>query len=772
MAKLRTSVASYCVAESGVRQDKASSQGVFEQAPVIPDRRGRGNLYVLVETVGAFPDSALVQEEIVAGVAQEYFRTSGSITAGIRAAIKTANIHLFEKNLKAQPEERGIAGVTLMVLKDRAAYLGQLGPALAYHAGRGECRRLPADSSWLSSESLEDIDPSQLPPLGLRREVEPELSHLHLQQGDVLLLASTILSRILPDEDIRAAAMGSDALTVRENLEALTKDTDISVLVVEVLGVGDAPGLTASGTASGTPSRASGAATEDEMAGLPAEGEEPGPEVAGQRPGLWTRISDGLQNALQPQEQAPDVEKEDEQQAEALPKPERRPVNWGPALRTVRQGLGRLGHALSALLARVLPEESGDGAQLAGAHRTPAPRASMLPGNRRWLYLVLLIPMLLLAIYGVSRWQFDRSRQAQVRQLQRTAEDAKTAAQLSTSPAEQRRKLGEAITALDQALALRPDDQTLIDERKGLDDWLDRINAVARLTVFNTLKEFPDTEGAKSQLSTVIVQGNDVYTLDVGLDRVYKHLFDEARQALRVTEVEPVLVRKGDQHGGIAVDELLDIVWVDSGAQQGIGNVLILDRKGQVLEYDSAVGLRRFATADTSAWRNPVAVAGYLMRRFYVLDAGANRILRYQLNASGYEGAPSDYLSSGANAVIAGGVDIAIDGDVYVLLADGKIAKFHERMPAAFSQKGLDEPLKSPCCLFVTGWMDEGGSVYVADAGNSRIVKFSKAGDFVRQYRSRDAGYMDALRGLFVDEAAKRLYIINGNKLYQASLPD
>jgi len=81
-------------------------------------------------------------------------------------------------------------------------------------------------------------------------------------------------------------------------------------------------------------------------------------------------------------------------------------------------------------------------------------------------------------------------------------------------------------------------------------------------------------------------------------------------------------------------------------------------------------------------------------------------------------------------------------------------------------------PLKAPCYIFVTGSMDESGSVYVADAGNSRVVQFSKAGEFIRQLRSRDAGHMDGLRGLFVDETAKKIYLIAGNKLLQATLPD
>ena len=223
--------------------------------------------------------------------------------------------------------------------------------------------------------------------------------------------------------------------------------------------------------------------------------------------------------------------------------------------------------------------------------------------QRRWLFVVVLIPVLVLAIYVVSRLQYDRSQQNQVRLLMSQASDAKLAAQRSSSPAEQRAELATALAALDQALKLRPDDAAVKQERQAVSQYLDQVSGVVRFAAFNVLKEFADTEAAKTQLSTVIVRGADVWTLDLGLDRVYKHLLDDSQQALRTTEVEPVVVRKGDQHGGISVDELLDIVWVDSGTQPGAGNMFIIDRKGQVLVYNDATGLKRFATADTKIGR-------------------------------------------------------------------------------------------------------------------------------------------------------------------------
>jgi hypothetical protein len=231
-------------------------------------------------------------------------------------------------------------------------------------------------------------------------------------------------------------------------------------------------------------------------------------------------------------------------------------------------------------------------------------------------------------------------------------------------------------------------------------------------------------------------------------------------------------LRKGDQQGEVTVEDVLDIAWVESTPALGSSALFTLDTKGHVLKYDPAAGsLSAFPTADSSAWRGPVAMTGYV-GRLYLLDPGANQILRYVLTSTGYDGSPGNYLQAATGASIADAEDLAIDGNVYVLHADGRISKFSEGAAVPFTQKGLDDPLKSPCCIFVTGSLDDSGNVYVVDSGNRRIVQFSKTGEFIRQFRSRDAGYMDALRGLVVDETAKKLYLVDGNRLYQATLPD
>jgi serine/threonine protein phosphatase PrpC len=743
-AQLRTTVDSFSLI-NGALQRQSSNLGAFEQSALVPDRRGRGNLYVLVETIGGFPDHAQVQQQIIQ-VAQEYLRTSGSITAGIRTVIKTANAEVFDANLNAPREQRGVAGITLVVLKDRDAYIGQLGPALLYHIGKGEFRGLPAESTWLTSETLEGVDTGKQPPLGLRREVEPELFHLHVRDGDLLILASTLLAKLATDDQVRSAVSHRGASSVCDSLQALARGEDVSALVVDVLAVGEA-----------------------EAGARPTEAA---------RPGLWARVSSNLRELLRAgptqAESRLAAEEEAAEGGEVWEEEEAETVPWSVALRGAAQSawrtVSRVGQGLAALLARVLPEaEPGQRARRRQARRAAAPTAQQ---DRRWLWLALLIPLLVIIIFALTRYEYERSRQMHFRQLLATAQSAKTSAQISTSPAEQRAKVGEALAALDQALLLKPGDEETLAAREELSTWLDGINHVSRLFYFNVLKEFPDSETAKTQPGTIVVHGIDVYVLDLGMNRVYKYLLNETGDAFQSLGVDPVLLRGGDQHGEITVEDLLDIAWVESTPALGSGALFMLDKKGHVLKYDPEAGrLTAFSTADSSTWRNPVALTGYF-GRLYLLDPDTNRILRYGLTSTGYDGPPADYLQPDAGASLADAVDLAIDGNVYVLHSDGRISKYSEGVVVSFPQRSLDEPLKEPCCIFVTGSMDESGNVYVADAGNSRIVQFSKTGEFVRQFRSRDPGYMDELRGLFVDEAGKKLYLVSGNKLYLVTLPD
>jgi len=113
--------------------------------------------------------------------------------------------------------------------------------------------------------------------------------------------------------------------------------------------------------------------------------------------------------------------------------------------------------------------------------------------------------------------------------------------------------------------------------------------------------------------------------------------------------------------------------------------------------------------------------------------------------------------------------DMAIDGNVYVTLSDGRLLKFSEGKPTPFDIRNLGEPLQNPTIVAIDPSVPD-SSVYVFDAALKRIVQFRPDGLFVRQFRA-DSSAFDGLQDILVDEQANRLYVINQGVLYTVQLP-
>jgi DNA-binding beta-propeller fold protein YncE len=296
---------------------------------------------------------------------------------------------------------------------------------------------------------------------------------------------------------------------------------------------------------------------------------------------------------------------------------------------------------------------------------------------------------------------------------------------------------------------------------------LDKINAVVRISELTTLMTFT-TPG--SDPGRIVVAGIDVYVLDKGTQRLYKFLLAPNGNALQELLVDPVLLRRGDTVGSIVVGDLLDIFWVPAGGVRRTDNLMCLESGGSVLEYapERTPGLRSLPLADSKAWLKVRAAAGY-GGNVYLLDTQRNAIIKYVPTTSGYNNPPLGYLDQTVRADLTNTVDMAIDGDVYILVLDGQVWRFHLSKPLTFPRTDLDKPMPNPASIFTS---EAAQSVYVVDAANKRIVQFSKDGVFQRQFRYAGFdGAFDSLKAVFVDEEHSVMYITSGDKLYLARIP-
>jgi len=680
-------------------------------------RRNRGNLYILVEVLGGLPDPQFTLEQLAEVICSEYGRATGSITGAIGAALRAANDWLFEENLNSPREQRGVAGVSCAVLRDGELFVGQLGPALAYLWQADGQRRLPEDSPWLRQAIPSEAERAASPPLGVRRVVEPQFDYARVGAGDRFVLASSSLARVATGRVIaEALEQGPDG--ARQQVQMLAHDRDVNVLIV---------GLEAAGAA---PPRSEGAAAADLRPDAAPEPLLPRPAT---RPHQARRAGLGANDVRQ----------------------------------AVSRPVGRAGRSIAALFERVLPDRTARAVPTRGRAPAAPPKRS---NARTVATLVILIPVLALSIVFVTRYQYERSRRAQVAELLRRAGEAQ-ATVLTTGQREvQREALRQAIALIDQALEMAPQEPAAAELRQKVMEELDVTCDVQRLYTMWELANLGAEPTNPPELSRIVVHGQDVFVLDRGADRVYHRVLSPAGDALEVPAPDALLVAKGESRGAITVGELIDMVWMPTGGQRMAANLLIVERNGSLLEWDPARGLSVLPVADAAAWKRPL-MAGAYSGNLYLLDPQQNRIIKYLPTVAGYTDPPLDYLVSATSVDLSGAVDMAIDGNIYVLLADGSILKFLSGIQQAFRIVDLDTPLKNPVAIAVSGEDDAHGYIYVADAGLARVVQFTKHGEFIRQFKAAEGQtQLDQLRGLLVDEAGQRMYLTSGSRLYMAPL--
>lgn len=147
----------------------------------------------------------------------------------------------------------------------------------------------------------------------------------------------------------------------------------------------------------------------------------------------------------------------------------------------------------------------------------------------------------------------------------------------------------------------------------------------------------------------------------------------------------------------------------------------------------------------------------------YLLDTVKNQIWKYVPTQSGYSGLQS-YLPEGAQVNFGGALQMKIDYSVWVLKEGPEIFRFTGGVLDNFSVGGLDENLKELKTLFAD---EDGEELYLLDPENSRVVVLTKDGQYLKQYTGDKFATAD---DLVVDSAEKKMYLLEGNKLYQLEL--
>jgi hypothetical protein len=775
----------------GQRVRDAAPCAVAQSSPLQAVRSRQGeHLFILSDLTG--PASSRLYRELCEVVAQTYWSTAGSITAALRQAAAAANRHLFLANLHSTPAERCHGGLICAILRGKDLFILQAGSARACFLHERDFRCFAYD-----------VD---LAPLGVARVADVRLHHTYVASGDEFLMVSSALVEATDYTGLARVMALAGVQEVLEGLEQVGVGIDFSAMFVrwslpgEDSAIREAPlphlstELTPAGSVQVKPQAVGPVERRESISqrwGRESlvEREAPRPERAGvpvepvefPDPGLEATPFDSAEVLRQPvrlsRTSSPQLPQVDEQVPVvtelARPEPAREPrPSLGEWIEGVVRSAGRGGAAVggaliggtSTLVKSMLP---GKGARRrARASRSRASRPVPKENRATMVAVAIGIPLVLAITVTLAYRLFGEDARFNTL-IKQVEENVSLAQSTGITSDTSRSHWNAALEYADAAMVLRPDDPIATSLRAQAQVALDQLDGIVRLQPI-LLKNF----GPGTIPRRLVVHGSMIFVLDPAGGWVAQLILNEAGNGLSEQGEIPGLVRKDQEIEGGTVGNLVDFVWVEPMGGRQTSGLVILEEDGALISHDPAWqgegGVPQLRRAFLGAPPESPRVVGTYDGRFYVLDVSDNQIRRYEPVGDIYPNRPDNYFVVPPSKPLADALDMAIDGYIYVLYADGTILKFLRGEPDQFDVRGLPGDLSQAVALAV----DPGGNsgvVYVADRGNRRVVTLAPDGAFLAQFRADTA--FDALEGLAVDEAMRRLYVISGGQLSVVSLP-
>jgi len=423
-----------------------------------------------------------------------------------------------------------------------------------------------------------------------------------------------------------------------------------------------------------------------------------------------------------------------------------------------------MGRVASDWFRRLMP---GDRGPYHGLRRPPdrkLRRQTDSTDHPIWRSIALILPVIVALLVAGTYWKRGWDRQARYDQLmaevEKQLEIAATADKVIS-----RQALETALSTLEEAAEIPAHQEAISMLQADVQKQLDTLNKAVRLDHVEHLHTYPPI----GEVDQIVVHGADIYVLDRLTDRVYYHRLNEAGTALESDE-ERLLVRKGDQPDAAAVvGELVGMTWMPSGEGRQTGALFLLGRNGLLLVHDPTwerqVGTMLPAS---ETWQYPVDVSSY-MGRFYVLDPGLRQVLRYRASGAGFDSPPDKYFAE-SKVDVAGAIDMAIDGFIYLLFEDGRLEKYLSGEPVPLTLNLAGQSLQQPSAIYTAPYA-EVQFLYVADPSASRVLRCDKDGRLIQQFVLQDNDALSHVRDIFVDEVGSRLFFLSSNRLFVANIP-
>ncbi len=192
--------------------------GLLALNPPRKTARGReqDRLLVYLTLAGSVAYSPAEYGEITAQIADNFYKTTGSMTLGLKTAVEWLNTYLIEHNMKGQ---YSVGALVLAALRGNSLYIVQCGPTHAYWLTGGETRHF--NDAALAGKGL-----------GLSQTAQMYFSQASLNANDRMLFCAALPPNW--DKSLSEERGHASLEITRRRLLAIT-DTNVSAVLFQAV---------------------------------------------------------------------------------------------------------------------------------------------------------------------------------------------------------------------------------------------------------------------------------------------------------------------------------------------------------------------------------------------------------------------------------------------------------------------------------------------------------------------------------------------------------
>jgi len=694
---------------SSIHVDNGQELGETPQVSI--HSAGRNTLRVGDQLIVFFdlpnaPEAVL--REAAKALSSAYWNGPGGVTTALRLAIRVANDKLIELNRGAPDAQRAEGSISCVVSNADSIVVAQAGPALAYARNQNG-----------AFEPINPMDAASI--IGETRNVDVYFSNFTSQVGDVFVITGANSCISVNQRLIEQCMARGEAKMVAGYLNANVKQGRLVGVAISVDAasafaaprpepVAAAPRAPLAMAAVSTPTA--------RQTALPAK-------TAFEAEPVTQRMPSRTTSAV----------RETGKQAMAV-----MGENLGHAAKSIQRSLSTFGGAL-------LPSE--DSEALGRVNENGKAITFVLAA------IAVLLPIIVSVAVGTLYLQFSGEIDRQ--QLRKAAIEAVSLAEQSREPAAIKANWPAALVAIRAFEEKNPGETIFEDARRKARTQLDELSKVKRV-------EAVVLSPLEAGQHRIAASAFGVYVMNNTKGTGQYFVVNPDRTSINGKGFEMSAAPAMSD----AAIEMQDVAWATTtGAKWRTEGAVIIGKKS-LAEYSSATGQIAPLPMPPDGITSLVqSQAGEIYNNtVYVLDSGIGQIWRFRLSDIN----PSDglvktdpYFGNGFDP-LKQSVDLAIDGAIYVLQRNGAVLKYFNRQPQPLAFSGVPDPIEQPVALAASGIDPSVGSLFIADAGTGSIFEFTKAGQFVQQFRGQADDFVD-LHDMSLDIGTNTLYVATSTKL-------